>query len=80
MKGHLSLKKKDDKLRYQDIRNRPVIPCKYIHDATMSTLKIKDFVLNLVTNIGWKPYFDIKLPSYIELVREFYATYEFTKV
>ena len=31
----------------------------------------------MFTAIGWRPYLDIFCPAFVELTREFYATFEF---
>lgn len=41
----------------------------------MEALNIKDSVIVLIGNIGWKNYFAINCPAYIELVRDFYTTF-----
>ncbi|KAL2515361.1 putative RNA-dependent RNA polymerase 1 [Forsythia ovata] len=45
----------------------------------MVALNIETNVLELIDNIGWQNYFSIQYPAYIELVREFYTTFEFKK-
>lgn len=75
LKGHLKFTTKGNKEKCKILSSRPVLACKYIHHPTMEELKIKDFVLELNDNIGWKNYFDINFPGYIELVREFYTTF-----
>ena len=45
----------------------------------MDTLNITAAVIKLIANIRWQNYFSITCPAYIELVREFYTTFKFTK-
>ena len=79
LNGHLSFTKKKDKERYQEICRRPIIPCKYIHSPTMEALDISIAVFELIDNIGRQNYFFITCPAFVELVREFYTTFEFNK-
>ena len=43
----------------------------------MIGLGIREEVDQMFTNIGWRPYRDIFCPAFVELIREFYSTFEF---
>lgn len=62
---------------YGKISKLPIMSSKCIHPPTLETLNIKDEVLNLINNIGWAPYFEDTILAYVELVLEFYTTFEF---
>lgn len=68
-----------EKERYEEIRKLPIVPSKCAHNPTLKTLKIWLDVMKLIYNISWSLYYNVDVPTYIELVREFYTTYQFLK-
>lgn len=79
LNGNLTFTKKTETDRYRALCSKQIIPCKSIHHPTLEILGIKSDMVELIQNIGWESYFSITSPAYIELVREFYTTYEFVK-
>ncbi|PIN01466.1 hypothetical protein CDL12_26022 [Handroanthus impetiginosus] len=77
--GHLTFVRDSKRARYEALYSKPIIPCKYVHFPTLETLCIHREVNELIDGIGWRTYFNIRCPAYIELVREFYATFVFDK-
>ena len=76
--GHLDFPKAADKRRYEAACERRIIPCRYRDPATLGLLNISVPFHDLIEAIGWRPYSRITdLPAFVELVREFYATFEF---
>ena len=43
----------------------------------MDVLRIREEVERMFTAIGWRSYLDIFCPTFVELVKEFYSTFEF---
>lgn len=75
--GHLTFTRAADQKRYENCCKRSIIPCKFIHFPTLDALKITDSVRDMFAAIGWSKYFTIQCPAFVELTREFYATFEF---
>lgn len=48
-----------------------------IHIPTLEVLNLMNDVKSLIENIGWKCFFDINVPSFDSLMREFYSTFSF---
>ncbi|XP_071902173.1 uncharacterized protein [Coffea arabica] len=67
-----------DRQRYASCCERRIIPCRYRDTATLGLLNIRVDFDRLIEAIGWLPYPRIlDRPAFVELVREFYATFEF---
>lgn len=79
LNGHLTFTKKTKKDRYWALCHKNIIPCEYIHHSNLETLSIKPEILGLIQKTGKESYFSITFPAYIELVLEFYMTFEFLK-
>lgn len=79
LKGNLTFAAKIAKQRYEDIKARGIVTCKYIDHSTVDTLGLRENVFAYIDNIGWQVFCGIRCPTYVELVREFYTTYEFKK-
>ena len=54
-----------------------IIPCKCLDKIIMSALGIQEKVEWMFTAIGWGPYVEIFCPTFVDLVRGFYSTFEF---
>ncbi|KAL0320096.1 UNVERIFIED_CONTAM: hypothetical protein Sradi_5271100 [Sesamum radiatum] len=76
--GNLQFHSRSARERYFAIRVRKIIPCKVLHQPTITDLNISTSFTLLVENIGWKCFFDCNVDSFTELVHEFYSTFEFT--
>jgi hypothetical protein len=75
LNGNLEFTDLLEQNRYKQISKLPIVPCKSIDIPTLDALKVKSEVFNFVANIGWETYFNVNLPAYIELCREFYTTF-----
>lgn len=62
---------------YGEICKLPIMSSKAIHHPTLKTLKIKNGVLMLIYGISWATDFEVDVPTYVELVREYYTTFQF---
>ena len=67
-----------DKQRYAACCERRIIPCQYRDAATLDLLNIRVDFDRLITAIGWRLYsYIVDRLAFVELVWEFYATFEF---
>ena len=64
-----------EKERYKDISKRKILPAKYIHYPTLEKLNVKDNFNSLIDKIGLRKFVDVDCLGYVELIREFYATF-----
>ncbi|CAK7354820.1 unnamed protein product [Dovyalis caffra] len=76
MGGNAKFTKKKHKERYAILLTCKTVPYKHIDNHVIDTLPLAHYWV-LVVNLGWDTYFSIHYPTYYELTREFYATYEF---
>lgn len=67
-----------NKERYQAFLHSHIYHSKSINDVALIHLNMFDVVYTLVDNIGWRKFFEINCPSYVELWRNLYATFEFS--
>ena len=44
---------------------------------TMTVLGIRDEIERMFTDVGWRSFATIRCPTFVQLVRESYATFEF---
>ncbi|KAH9751265.1 hypothetical protein KPL71_014224 [Citrus sinensis] len=76
--GCLAFASQQEKERYKDISTRKILPAKYIHYPTLEKLNVKDNFDSLIDKIGLRKFVDVDCLGYVELIREFYATFQFT--
>ena len=76
--GCLAFATQQEKERYKDISTRKILPAKYIHYPTLEKLNVKDNFDSLIDKIGLRKFVDVDCLGYVELIREFYATFQFT--
>ena len=79
LRGHLTFKSTVQKDLYSEISTKSIVPCKCVHYPTLDELGIRDKFDAMVDGIGWRSYFQINCPAFIELTREFYTTFSFTR-
>ncbi|KAG8377697.1 hypothetical protein BUALT_Bualt08G0059700 [Buddleja alternifolia] len=77
--GFTTFKSKVQQTRYNELCRYPIILGKCVDYDTLNALSIFDQFVALVDGIGWSGYFHVKLPTFIELTREFYTTFMFNK-
>ncbi|KAH9716328.1 hypothetical protein KPL71_021425 [Citrus sinensis] len=75
--GCLTFTPQQEKERYKDISKRKILPAKYIHYPTLEKLNVKDNFDYLIDKIGLRKFVDVDCLGYVELIREFYATFQF---
>lgn len=63
--------------RYEKVCDRPILQGRTLDFRTLEILGITKEVEDLITQIGWKSFFEIDCPTFVELTREFYTTFEF---
>ena len=73
--GCLAFATQQEKERYKDISTRKILPAKYIHYPTLEKLNVKDNFDSLIDKIGLRKFVDVDCLGYVELIREFYATF-----
>ena len=66
-----------EKERYKDISKRKILPAKYIHYPTLEKLNVKNNFDSLIDKIGLRKFVDVDCLGYVELIRDFYATFQF---
>ncbi|KAL0278073.1 UNVERIFIED_CONTAM: Retrovirus-related Pol polyprotein from transposon.6, partial [Sesamum radiatum] len=76
--GHLQFRSQKHRERYSSISQLSILPGKSLHRPSMVELHIVDTVDALILHSCWECFCSIDCPIYIELVREFYTTFEFT--
>ncbi|KAH9784028.1 hypothetical protein KPL71_009511 [Citrus sinensis] len=77
LEGCLAFVIQQEKERYKDISTRKILPAKYIHYPTLEKLNVKDNFDSLIDKIGLRKFVDVDCLGYVELIREFYATFQF---
>ncbi|KAH9779128.1 hypothetical protein KPL71_007608 [Citrus sinensis] len=75
--GFLVFATQQEKERYKDISTCKILPAKYIHYLTLEKLNVKDNFDSLIDKIGLRKFVDVDCLGYVELIREFYATFQF---
>ncbi|XP_027081029.1 uncharacterized protein [Coffea arabica] len=76
--GNLNFTRAADKQRYATCCERRITPYRYRNAATLDLLNIRVDFDRLIRAIGWRPYtYIVDRPAFVELVREFYAIFEF---
>ncbi|KAK9181038.1 hypothetical protein WN944_024175 [Citrus x changshan-huyou] len=75
--GCLAFATQQEKERYKDISTRKILTAKYIHYPTLEKLNVKDNFDSLIDKIGLRKFVDVDCLGYVELIREFYATFQF---
>ena len=75
--GCLIFATQQEKERYKDISTCKILPAKYIHYPTFEKLNVKDNFDSLIDKIGFRKFVDGDCLGYVELIREFYATFQF---
>ena len=75
LEGCLTFTTQQEKERYKDIFKRKILPAKYIHYPTLEKLNVKDNFNSLIDKIGLRKFVDVDCLGYVELIREFYATF-----
>ncbi|KAL2232413.1 UNVERIFIED_CONTAM: hypothetical protein Sindi_1421300 [Sesamum indicum] len=78
LSGILRFTTRTEKDRYALLSNHTILPWKILNTDTLRTLHAVDSSALLIDNIGWKCFFDCTEHAYVELMRKFYTTYEFT--
>ncbi|KAL0375433.1 UNVERIFIED_CONTAM: hypothetical protein Sradi_3459000 [Sesamum radiatum] len=63
--------------RYATISQCVILPGKSLHRPTMIELLICDRIDALTMNSCWRCFCEVRHPIFVELVREFYTTFEF---
>ena len=72
----LKFTKKEQKERYDKIKNRSIEPNMYIFFLDLRTLGLFQEVHVFIKNIGWEKFFQIRCPSFYELTYEFLTTFD----
>lgn len=77
--GNLNFTRAVDQRRYAICCERRITPFRYLDATTLGLLGIRVPFDRLIDGITWRPYSRIvDCPTFVELVREFYTTFEFT--
>ncbi|KAH9715904.1 hypothetical protein KPL71_021247 [Citrus sinensis] len=79
LEGCLTFTTPQEKKMYKYISKRKILPAKYIHYPTLEKLNVKDNFDSLIDKIGLRKFVDVDVDclGYVELIREFYATFQF---
>ncbi|KAL0378795.1 UNVERIFIED_CONTAM: hypothetical protein Sradi_3185000 [Sesamum radiatum] len=77
--GCLTFTSREHKQRYSVIKTRPHNPGKFFHPQSLIELGIHEKVDALLFNMPWREFVHIRRPVFVELIREFYTTFVFTK-
>ncbi|KAL0442216.1 UNVERIFIED_CONTAM: Retrovirus-related Pol polyprotein from transposon.6 [Sesamum radiatum] len=77
--GYLTFTTREHKKRYSVIKTRPHNPNKFFHPPSLIELGINEKVESLLFNMPWREFVQIRCPVFVELIREFYTTFVFTK-
>ncbi|KAK4394021.1 Retrovirus-related Pol polyprotein from transposon opus [Sesamum angolense] len=77
--GCLTFTTQEHKKRYSVIKTRPHNPSKFFHPPSLIELGINEKVESLLFNMPWREVVQIRCPIFVELIREFYTTFVFTK-
>ena len=75
--GCLTFTTQQEKKMYKDISKRKILLAKYIHYPTLEKLNVKDNFDSLIDKIGLHKFVDVDCLGHVELIREFYATFQF---
>mgnify|MGYP004712056229 CR=1 FL=1 len=75
--SHLNYTRAADKQKYAQCCERWIIPCKCIDKFSIAALGVEEEIYQMFNAIGWRPFLNILCPAFVELVRKFYATFEF---
>ena len=75
----LKFTKKDQKERFEKLKNRSIEPNRYICFPTLRTLGLFDEIDIFIRNIGWERFVQIRCPSFHELTYEFLTTFNLDK-
>ncbi|KAL0309861.1 UNVERIFIED_CONTAM: hypothetical protein Sradi_5928400 [Sesamum radiatum] len=75
--GNLHFRSQRHRDRYATISQCVILPGKSLHRPTMIELLICDRIDALTMNSCWRCFCEVRHPIFVELVREFYTTFEF---
>ena len=69
----------DDKERYNKFCLRNIIPCKCLDFSVLDELNIHADLDGIIAQMGWENFFHVSTPTFVELTREFYTTFQFNE-